>query len=144
MLPRGGALPVDHLMHKFSSYQSIRRVRLAALLLCVKCLLTPVAAGVLIYSLGVADRQLTFTGLGILGTALIAVIMQWLVARRANCPLCLTPVLARNGCAKHRSATPLLGSLRLRVAMAVLFRDRFRCPYCGEPTLMQVRQSRRR
>jgi hypothetical protein len=130
-------------MHKFSSDQAIRRVRLAALLFGAKCLLTPLAAGVLLYSLGVADQQLTFFGLGMLGAALFAVIMQWLVARRASCPLCLAPVLARNGCAKHRTARPLLGSHRLRVALAVLLTNRFRCPYCGEPTLMQVRESRR-
>lgn len=131
-------------MHKFSSTQAIRRIRLAALLLAAKFLLTPAAAGVLFYSLCVADRQLTIVGLGILSAAVISVIMQWLVARRANCPLCMTPVLARKGCAKHRSARPLFGSHRLPVALAVLFRDRFRCPYCGEPTLMQVRENRHR
>lgn len=131
-------------MHKFSSTQAVRRIRLAALLLLAKCLLAPAAAGVLLYSLSVADRQLTIVGMGIMIAAGAAVIMQWLVARRANCPLCLTPVLARKGCAKHRTARPLFGSHRLRVALAVLFRDRFRCPYCGEPTLMQVRESRRR
>ena len=130
-------------MHKFPSNHSIRRLRLAALLLGAKFLLATVAAGVLIYSLIIGDQQLVLIGLGILILAGVTVIFQWLVSNRTSCPLCLTPVLASKDCAKHRNAKPLLGSHRLRVACSVLFLNRFRCPFCGEPTVLQVREGRR-
>ncbi len=131
-------------MHKFSSNYSIRRIRLAALLLGAKYLLSAAAAGVLLYSLMISDQELANYGLVIMAAAILAVISQWMVARRASCPLCMTSVLARKGCAKHRTARPLLGSHRLRVAFSVLFLGRFRCPYCGEASLLQVREGRRR
>lgn len=131
-------------MHKFPSTYAIRRIRLAALLLGAKCLLFPAALGVLIYAVAIENQQLTYYGLGLLILTGITVIFQWHLASRANCPLCQTPVLADKGCVKHRNAKPLFGSHRLRVALSVLFLNQFRCPYCGEPSVMQVRDSRRR
>ena len=131
-------------MHKFSSNHAIRRLRLAALLMAAKWLFAPIAAGLLVYSLIIQDRHLALIGLGLLIVVGITVLFQWYVASRATCPLCLTPVLADKGCAKHRNAKPLLGSHRLRVALAVLCLNRFRCPFCGEPTVLQVREGRRR
>jgi hypothetical protein len=72
----------------------------------------------------------------------LVVLMQWLIAARANCPLCLTPVLTAKDCAKHRNARSFLGSHRLRVALEILFRNCFRCPYCGESTALEVRTRR--
>jgi hypothetical protein len=129
-------------MHKMPSVHAIRRMRLAAMLLLAKCLLTPAAAGVLIHSLATHDQGLTFLGLGMLLLAGLAVLLQWSVSNRANCPLCLTPVLANKRCVKHRNAKTLLGSHRLRVAVSLLFMRRFRCPYCGEPTLLEPRHAR--
>ena len=55
----------------------------------------------------------------------------------------MTPVLAKKDCTKHRHARTFLGSHRLRVALAILFRNSFRCPYCNESTILEVRgQSR--
>jgi hypothetical protein len=131
-------------MHKMPSVQSIRRIRVAAMLLLANCLLTPAAAGVLIHSFIIHDPQRSLIGLGMLLLGVIAVLLQWLVSNRANCPLCMTPVLGNKDCTKHRSAKTLLGSHRLRVAVSLLCTGRFRCPYCGEPTLHEVRYPRRR
>jgi len=131
-------------MHKMPSVHAIRRIRLAAVLLLAKCLLTPAAAGVLIHSLVTHDQGLTFLGLGMLLLAGLVVLLQWSVSNRANCPLCLTPVLTNKGCMKHRNAKTLLGSHRLRVAVALLSTRRFRCPYCGEPTVLEPRHTRMR
>jgi hypothetical protein len=135
-------VPAADLMHKMPSTHAIRRIRIAAMLLLAKCLLTPAAAGVLIHSFVVQDPELSFIGLGMLLLTGLVVLLQWLVSTRANCPLCMTPVLANKDCMKHRSAKTLLGSHRLRVAVSLLFTGRFRCPYCGEPTVLVVRYPR--
>lgn len=114
-------------------------MRAAALLLCLKCLLYPLAVGLLVYALLVHDRQLIMVGVGTLLFAGLVMIIQWILAQRTQCPLCMTPVLAKKGCTKHRSAKSLLGSHRLRVALAILFRKSFRCPYCNEPSALEVR-----
>lgn len=131
-------------MHKMPSIYAIRRIRIAAMLLLAKCLLTPAAAVVLICAFVVQDTELSFIGLGMLLLAGLVVLLQWLVSNRANCPLCMTPVLANKDCTKHRSAKTLFGSHRLRVAISLLCIGRFRCPYCGEPTQLEVRHSRMR
>ena len=131
-------------MHKMPSNHAIRRIRIAAMLLLAKCLLTPAAVGLLIYSFAIHNRELSYIGLGMLLLTGLVVFLQWLISTRANCPLCMTPVLGNKGCSKHRTAKSLLGSHRLRVAVSILFTSRFRCPYCGEPTLLEVRQSRKR
>lgn len=131
-------------MHKMPSVYAIRRIRIAAMLLLAKCLLTPAAVGMLFYSLFIQDPHLALLGLGVLLLSGLTVLLQWLVSSRANCPLCITPVLSSKGCMKHRSAKPLFGSYRLRVAVSLLCTGRFRCPFCGEPTLLEVRHSRMR
>ena len=97
------------------------------------------AAGVLAYSIAVGDRGLASIGICLLVLAGLVVLLQWLIATRANCPLCMTPVLGNKECAKHRSARTVLGSHRLRVALAVLCLNRFRCPYCGEHCEVKAR-----
>ncbi len=114
------------------------------MLLLAKCLLTPAAAGVLVHSLIIHDSKLSVIGVGMLLSVGLVVLLQWSVSNRANCPLCLTPVLANKDCVKHRNAKTLLGSHRLRVAVSLLFTRRFRCPYCGEPTLLEPRHTRMR
>ena len=74
--------------------------------------------------------------------AILCFIFQCILAARALCPLCRTPVLAAKACAKHRNARTFLGSHRMRVAMGILFRDSFVCPYCHEPSVLEVRQKR--
>jgi hypothetical protein len=129
-------------MHRLPSRSSIRRIRMAALLILAKCLIAPIAVGALIYAMATNDNWLILMSLGgILLTALVAV-LQWMMAARTHCPLCMTPVLASKRCMKHRNARAFLGSYRLRVALTALLTNAFRCPYCNEPTAMEVRDRR--
>jgi hypothetical protein len=129
-------------MHRFSSQSAIMRVKLASLLLCLKYLLTPLAGGILIYSIAKGNEQLTWIAIGLGIVTMVLVLTQWVLAAKTRCPLCLTPVLATKGCSKHRNAKTLFGSHRLRVALSALFKGRFYCPYCHEPSVLQVRQRR--
>ena len=79
-------------------------------------------------------------GLCLGGLTVLLAILEWLVAARTSCPLCRVPVLAPKKCARHWRARPLLGSYRLRVALAVLVRNSFLCPYCHEPTAIQLQK----
>ncbi len=129
-------------MHRFQSKSTIVRFRFAAFFFCLKCLLAPVSVGILAYSILKHDNYLTWVAIGGGILTVFVVIMQWVLAARTRCPLCLTPVLASKRCSKHRSAKTLLGSHRLRVALAVLFKGSFHCPYCHEPSVMEVRERR--
>ena len=131
-------------MHRFQSKSTITRLRFAAGLVCLKWVMTPLVAGVLAYSMWIHDRSLTIGGLGLGVATLVVVCLQWIVASRTRCPLCMTPVLASKRCAKHRNAKRFLGSHRLRVALAVIFRGSFTCPYCHEPSTLEVRERHRR
>jgi len=129
-------------MHRFPSKSTIHRFRLVAFLLCFRCLTVPVIVGLLIYSFIHEAHDLTVIALGLGSVCVLMSLMQWLLAGRTRCPLCMTSVLASNGCAKHRNARTLLGSYRLRVALGILFRGTFHCPYCHEPSIMEVRSRR--
>lgn len=126
-------------MHRFASSSIIFRLRAAAFLFCLKCLLVPVVVGLLVYSFVEHDRELTIMAIGLGVLTAILLFVQWMVAVRARCPLCMTPVLANKRCSKHRNARTLLGSHRLRVSLAILFKGRFHCPYCHEPSVLEVR-----
>lgn len=126
-------------MHRLPSKSAITRMRFAAFLLCVKCVIFPAAATVLIYALLFQDHLLLMIAVGAFLLGGLVVIAQWIISQRTQCPLCMTPVLAKKGCMKHRSARSFLGSHRLRVALAILLKGSFRCPYCNEPTLLEVR-----
>lgn len=128
-------------MHRLRSKSAIHRFRLAAFLLCLRWLLAPTSAAVLTYSIVIHDRELILLALGMVLLTVVVAILQWLLASRTNCPLCMTPVLAKKRCTKHRHARAFLGSHRLRVALAILFRNSFRCPYCHEPTALEVRKT---
>lgn len=130
-------------MHRFPSAAAIRRIRLSALLLVLKCLLVPVAAVLLVDGIVMHRIPLVHLGLGLATTAVILQLLQVLLAARTFCPLCRTPVLAKKYCRKHRSAKKLFGSYRLRVGTAVLLTGKFRCPYCGEPSTLEVRDPSR-
>ena len=97
----------------------------------------------MIQSLLANNYQLTLVGSSVAALSLILVIPLWTLGGHTNCPLCWTPVFAPKGCTKHREARKLMGSHRLRVALAVLFRNQFRCPYCNESTAMELRCSHR-
>ena len=126
-------------MHRLRSRSAVVRFRIAALLLCARFVLYPATAGLLAYSLIITNRHLMMLAIGLAGLAVMTVLLQWIVAQRTNCPLCITPVLANRQCSKNRRARTFMGSHRLRVALAILFRNSFRCPYCNEPTVLEVR-----
>ena len=119
-------------MHHLRSASAVLHFRIAAILLFVICLLAAVAAGLLVQSMWLGNFHLTMAGSGVAVVSLLLVIPLWTQVYHTNCPLCLTPVLAPRSCAKHRDARKLMGSHRLRVALAVLLRNQFRCPYCNE------------
>ena len=130
-------------MHQFRSRSTVLRFKAASLLLCSQCLLAPLASLTLIYALLQNDRKLTHVAIGMGIAAVVLTALQWILAARTRCPLCLAPVLASRDCAKPRRAFPLLGSHRLRVALSILFKNTFRCPYCWEKSAMTVRSRRR-
>ena len=101
-----------------------------------------VALGLLFTSISEKDDQLMTIAILLGLLAILCFIFQCILAARALCPLCRTPVLAAKACAKHRNARTFLGSHRMRVAMGILFRDSFVCPYCHEPSVLEVRQKR--
>jgi hypothetical protein len=143
ILPIASCLSQRHSipMHHLRSYSVIVRFRLAALLWFAICLLIPVAAGLLFGSLWTGDFKLTMAGSSLALLSLGLVIPQWAAGSRTACPLCWTPVLAPKNCVKHRRARSFIGSHRLRVAMAILFKNKFCCPYCNESTTLVLRDT---
>jgi hypothetical protein len=131
-------------MHRLPSNKTIWRFRFAAFLMCARWLLGPLAVGVMILALVAGDHRLAMLGGALLVLTLLIALPQWLLAARTGCPLCMTSVLANKHCATHRHARSVLGSYRLRVALAVLFRNSFHCPYCNEPTALEVREKKHR
>lgn len=130
-------------MHRLRSKSAIFRLRAAALLICAKCVLWPLTVGLLAYALLISDRKLIIIAVGMMALSVAVVVLQWLVAQRTNCPLCITPVLAKKDCSKSRHSKSLFGSHRLRTALSILFTNSFRCPYCHEPTVLEVRDRHR-
>src|SRR6478609_5386917 len=126
-------------MHRFQSQSTITRFRFSAVLICLKYLLIPATVGTLVYSLATNNQRLTYIAIAMGAGTLLMTGLQWARAARTPCPLCMTPVLANKRCSKHRNAKTVLGSHRLRVALAIIFRGSFMCPYCHEPSAMQVR-----
>lgn len=127
-------------MHRLPSTFSIFRFRLAAVLLCARWVMTPLTGAILIHAVIHYHWPYAMIGLGLSGLTVLLAILEWLVAARTSCPLCRVPVLAPQKCARHWRARPLLGSYRLRVALAVLVRNSFLCPYCHEPTAIQLQK----
>lgn len=131
-------------MHHPRSLAAIRNFQFAAFMLVANRLLATIACVLLFISWIRYDRPLMILGAGVALLSMILVLTQWISASRTGCPLCMTPVLAPKTCMKHRRARAFLGSHRLRVAMAILFKSRFRCPYCNETTSLAVRETLRR
>ena len=91
----------------------------------------------------VDNTYLVYIGAGTTFVGFFLAILQLLVASRARCPLCLTPVLAAKTCSRHRNAKTLFGSYRARVALTIIFKKQFYCPYYNEPTLLRLKNSAR-
>lgn len=129
-------------MHRLPSHSALIRFRLAAYLMVIGTIVLLSGIGLLGYSIFISHRAHTILGSLLIGAGVFLMIIQWITAARARCPLCLTPALAKKSCSKNRNAKRLLGSYRLRVASSIIFRNQFRCPYCNEPTALEVRQRR--
>lgn len=130
-------------MHRLSSRASLVRFRLTAVGLILTVLL---ALGTLVV-VGMAVMQrhpgLLMIAGSVAGACLLVFLLQWSMAQRARCPLCMVPPMVRKPCSKNRAARKLFGSYRLRVATGILIRGSFRCPYCNEPTAMETREKAR-
>lgn len=129
-------------MHRFSSRHTINRFRFASALLLLQYGGIFIAACTIVKAILHDDRVGIMIGGGIGGAAVLILGVQLLIGERTRCPLCLTPVLGNKRCAKHRSAKTILGSYRLRVALAIFFTESFRCPYCNEPSVLLIRDRR--
>lgn len=127
-------------MHRLRSPSTVRRFRIAALFLCVKVLLGVASVGLLIYGYCVHNRDWMICALFGMLVAFLTALALWLISERTNCPLCMTPVLARKACSRHAKARLFLGGHRLRVAFSILSKNRFTCPYCLEPTAVKARE----
>jgi hypothetical protein len=126
-------------MHLLHSPSTIVRLRLSALLYCIRCLLPMLTGVVLVLALTTSNNQLAILGIAGIALTVLTAIFQWRLSRGTRCPLCMTPVLATNHCAKHRHARSLLGSYRLPVVLTILFKNTFLCPYCNEKTAVALR-----
>lgn len=130
-------------MHRFSSQSSIARFRFAALLFWFRYLVPIVGVPLLGWCILTDNDEWFRVAVGMLAATPVLVVLQWLIAARVRCPLCLAPPLLHKGCSKNRKARTLFFSYRLRVATTGLFLGFFRCQYCGEPTELKVRERRR-
>lgn len=126
-------------MHRLKSPASIYRFRVAAVLLCLRWLMLPAIFVVLMLALATWNQPLAMSAVTLTVITLVVSILQWLLALRTGCPLCLTPVLARKSCVRHRKARTLFVNYRLRVALGIIFTNSFDCPYCSESTVLEVR-----
>lgn len=131
-------------MHHPRHSRTIRAFRIAALLLILKRLCLPLAIGLMVAALWRHDQQLAWDGVAALGLTVLFAILLRFFASRCKCPLCMAPLMTKSGCSKHRRATNLLGSYRLPLVVSILTRGRFRCPYCHEPTVLRLREEKRR
>jgi len=127
-------------MHRFANGSSILRFRIAAFLFLLRSLLPVVGLPMLLVALLMDEYEWFWVAFGLLVAFPLVAAVQWLLAARVRCPLCLVPPLVSRGCSKNRRAKTLFGSYRLRVALSALVLGHFRCQYCGEPTEMRARE----
>lgn len=131
-------------MHRLPSHATLRRFRIASLLVVLMFLSVPAALAFVGYCFVSGEtRWMAIAGI-VVAAGLVCRILNFIISSCLKCPLCMVQPLMDRRCSKHKSAPKLLGSHRLSVAQTILFNDRFRCPYCGESTAMQVRERHRR
>lgn len=131
-------------MHHLRTIPAIIHFRVSALIWMINCLLPLVAAGLLIELMCAGSTHSALLGLAVLALSPVMVIPHWAASSHTNCPVCWTLVLAPKHSAKHRNAKTLMGSHRLRVAVAILCKNEFRCPYCNESTALELPNTRHR
>lgn len=97
-----------------------------------------VTAGVVVYTyLQRSDENLQLLVIAII-VSLFLWILQWFTADNCKCQLCQADVMRSSQCSHHKTAKKFLGSYRLRIAIAVLFKRMFRCAYCGAQFQLRV------
>ncbi|QTN34126.1 hypothetical protein HZ994_17980 [Akkermansiaceae bacterium] len=127
-------------MHRLSSQDTLRRFRIASVLVLLTFLMIPVATGLLIGALALKRHDwLPYVGIAV-GVSVLFSLLSFIMSARLRCPLCMVPPLVNRRCSKHRTAETMFGSHKFKVAHSIIFADSFRCPYCGEPTAMEVRR----
>lgn len=129
-----------HTMHRFPSRSVIFRFRFGAALFVLRSILLAVGVPMLLVSMLYNIREPFVISATMLAAFPVVVLLQWLVAAKARCPLCFGQPLMQRGCVKSRKARRFLFSYRLQVALQSLFAGHFRCPYCGEPSQMKARE----
>ncbi len=131
-----------HNIYSLPNQNAVRRFRFSALLLLSKWVFMMGSLGIFGYATLAERRDLTLLALGLLNLSLLVSIAHWIMATRARCPLCFVPSFSHQMCSKSSKARHCLGSYRLHVSLAVIFRGCFHCPYCGEPIGVKLRQQR--
>ena len=131
-------------MHRLPSQSAVVRFRLSAYLLVAATLVIFGSLLFLGYSFFFNHQDHLILAASLIGVGVVIMIIHWISAARARCPLCLTPSLAKKACSKNRGAQRFLGSYRLKVATSIILTNSFRCPYCNEPTVLEVRQRKLR
>jgi hypothetical protein len=134
------ASPVRN-MHSPRSINLIYRFRFAAVMWCARVCLLSASFVLMLGGVCVYDPYLTYVGAGAGISGGFMAILQWMIASKARCPLCQTPILADKACSRHRQAKSAFGSHRTRVALSIIFKNQFYCPYCNEPTLLRLKNS---
>jgi len=129
-----------HFMHRFPNKSVIFKFRIAALLFIARCVLPTIGLPLMLWAMLMDDYALFLMASGMLGAFLIVVIIQWILAAGARCPLCHARPLIHSGCVKNRKARRFFFSYRLQVSLTSLFKGYFRCQYCGEPAEMKARE----
>jgi len=127
-------------MHRFPSKSVILRFRFSAVLFILRCALLVLGIPLLLWSMLMDIRESFYIAVGMLGFFPVAIILQWLAATKARCPLCFAQPLIHSGCVKSRKVRRLFFSYRLQVSLTSLLKGYFRCPYCGEPSEMKARE----
>lgn len=127
-------------MHRLPSSYTLRRFRVASLLVIVMFLMIPVVLGSVLCGVQLVENQWFIIAGIACGVGILCSIVNLILSGRVRCPLCIVPPLQNRKCSRHKSARKLLGSHSLRVAYSIMFTGMFKCPYCGEPTAMEVRQ----
>lgn len=127
-------------MHRLPSHSIVRRFRVASLLVLLMFLSAPVALACIGYGFFSGEHRCLAIAGAVVAAGVFCMVLNFIIAGRLRCPLCMVPPLLNRRCSKHKEAKTLFGSHRLEVAQSILFKGSFRCPYCGEPTAMEVRE----
>lgn len=142
-LPKRGDYHEKPVMHRLPSKSTLRKFRIASIVVLAAGLGPLLFFGFAIYGLVMRELYWVLIAAFCLAGGLLLLLLSFILSARLRCPLCMVPPLVRRGCSKHRDAERLFGSHRFKVATSIIFTNKFRCPYCGERTAMQVRNRQR-